>query len=130
MFHIASESTIPKIPDHLSPSAQDFIRACFVKDPAHRPSAENLLRHPFFNVLPRSASHYTWLDSEKQNDSFLPSSFQRSDSRQQNQPINVNVDHVMTYPAPADEVSSIHRPIYLSFLAINLSIYRFIILIN
>ncbi|KAF0691709.1 Aste57867_17121 [Aphanomyces stellatus] len=60
MFHIASDTTIPDLPPHLSPAAQDFLRLCFVKDPQERPTAEWLLSHPFFHQLPTLQSQYGW----------------------------------------------------------------------
>ena len=36
-----------RIPPHLSPAAQDFIRAALRMDPQERPSAAALLQHPF-----------------------------------------------------------------------------------
>ncbi|KAI8382918.1 kinase-like domain-containing protein [Blakeslea trispora] len=37
----------PTIPDYLSESAQDFLRQCFKIDPKDRPTASELLQHPF-----------------------------------------------------------------------------------
>lgn len=36
-----------KAPEHFSPLLNDFIATCLQKDPQQRPSAEELLRHPF-----------------------------------------------------------------------------------
>ncbi|EGZ29631.1 hypothetical protein PHYSODRAFT_552860 [Phytophthora sojae] len=47
MFHIASATTIPEFPAHLSSTALDFLSLCFDKNPDTRASAAELLRHPF-----------------------------------------------------------------------------------
>lgn len=41
------EDRCPPIPGHLSPEAKDFLKSCWVWDPQERPSAKDLLRHPF-----------------------------------------------------------------------------------
>ncbi|GLC37330.1 hypothetical protein PLESTM_000569200 [Pleodorina starrii] len=38
---------IVSFPDHLSPECHDFMRACLTKNPAERPSAADLLHHPW-----------------------------------------------------------------------------------
>ena len=35
------------MPDHLSEDGKDFIRQCLQRNPVHRPSAAQLLLHPF-----------------------------------------------------------------------------------
>ncbi|GIL92155.1 hypothetical protein Vretifemale_19716 [Volvox reticuliferus] len=47
IFKIASSPDLPAIPEHLSPQASEFILLCLQRDPAARPTAEELLRHPF-----------------------------------------------------------------------------------
>ncbi|KAG7382605.1 hypothetical protein PHYPSEUDO_004685 [Phytophthora pseudosyringae] len=49
MFHIASATTIPEIPTHLSSTAHDFLSLCFAKNPDTRASATELLQHPFLH---------------------------------------------------------------------------------
>lgn len=41
------EDRRPPIPSHLSVELQDFLQACWIWDPQERPSATELLRHPF-----------------------------------------------------------------------------------
>lgn len=46
--------TDPPIPDNLSPEGKDFLRCCFKRNPAERPTASKLLEHPFI----QSSNHY------------------------------------------------------------------------
>lgn len=41
------EDRCPPIPSHISQEAKDFLKACWVFSPEERPSATDLLRHPF-----------------------------------------------------------------------------------
>uniref|UniRef100_A0A672YJT0 Protein kinase domain-containing protein n=1 Tax=Sphaeramia orbicularis TaxID=375764 RepID=A0A672YJT0_9TELE len=50
IFKIATQPTNPLLPSHTSEQARDFIRRIFV-EAKHRPSAEELLRHPFSQIL-------------------------------------------------------------------------------
>lgn len=45
MFKVLKES--PQIPEALSSEGKDFLRCCFRRNPAERPSASMLLEHPF-----------------------------------------------------------------------------------
>ncbi|GMP28078.1 hypothetical protein CsSME_00003769 [Camellia sinensis var. sinensis] len=45
MFKVMRES--PSIPETLSPEGKDFLRSCFCRNPAERPSASMLLEHRF-----------------------------------------------------------------------------------
>ncbi|KAH9157896.1 hypothetical protein AeRB84_000278 [Aphanomyces euteiches] len=65
MFHIASETTIPDLPTNLSSDAQDFLIACFTKDPELRPAAEELLQRPFFRNVPQPSTLYGWYKNSK-----------------------------------------------------------------
>lgn len=47
IFHIANTTDIPLIPGHFSSECQDFCRRCLIRDPDLRPSATQLLNHPF-----------------------------------------------------------------------------------
>ncbi|XP_039172178.1 mitogen-activated protein kinase kinase kinase 1-like isoform X2 [Eucalyptus grandis] len=46
---------LPEIPEYLSRDAQDFIHKCLQVDPKDRPSAAQLLGHPFVRKPPTSA---------------------------------------------------------------------------
>lgn len=45
MFKVLHRS--PPIPETLSPEGKDFLRCCFRRIPAERPTASKLLDHPF-----------------------------------------------------------------------------------
>jgi mitogen-activated protein kinase kinase kinase len=47
MFHIASATELPQIPESLSDIGQDFLKCCFQRDPARRATAVDLLQHSF-----------------------------------------------------------------------------------
>ncbi|KAG6518405.1 hypothetical protein ZIOFF_021880 [Zingiber officinale] len=47
MFKIGNSKELPKIPDHLSDDGKDFIRHCLQREPSNRPTASELLQHPF-----------------------------------------------------------------------------------
>eukprot|EP01018_Ginkgo_biloba_P003009 Gb_36743 [translate_table: standard] len=47
LFHIGTTKSHPPIPEHLSPAAKDFLLKCLEKEPNLRPTATELLQHPF-----------------------------------------------------------------------------------
>nr|GMD95912.1 mitogen-activated protein kinase kinase kinase NPK1 [Ipomoea batatas] len=47
LFHIGTTKSHPPIPEHLSPEAKDFLLKCLQKEPNLRPTASDLLLHPF-----------------------------------------------------------------------------------
>ncbi|KAE8663632.1 chromatin assembly factor 1 subunit FAS2-like [Hibiscus syriacus] len=47
IFKIGNSKDMPEIPDHLSNEAKSFIRLCLQRDPSARPTALQLLDHPF-----------------------------------------------------------------------------------
>jgi len=47
MIKIARSDEIPAIPEHLTPTAKDFIERCLRRDQNDRPYCEGLLEHPF-----------------------------------------------------------------------------------
>ncbi|OCT63359.1 mitogen-activated protein kinase kinase kinase 19 [Xenopus laevis] len=48
MFYIGAErGLMPTLPDHFSKNARDFLNLCLTRDQEERPSAEQLLGHPF-----------------------------------------------------------------------------------
>ncbi|KAJ8284324.1 hypothetical protein COCON_G00031740 [Conger conger] len=50
IFKIATQPTNPLLPSHAADHTRDFVRRIFV-EAKHRPSAEDLLRHPFSQIL-------------------------------------------------------------------------------
>lgn len=47
MFKIGNSKELPPIPDSLSEDGKDFIRQCLQRNPIRRPTAAQLLEHPF-----------------------------------------------------------------------------------
>ncbi|CAI0546591.1 unnamed protein product [Linum tenue] len=47
MFKIGNSKDLPAIPDTLSDDGKDFVRQCLQRNPSHRPTAAQLLDHPF-----------------------------------------------------------------------------------
>ncbi|KAL5567963.1 hypothetical protein UlMin_024538 [Ulmus minor] len=47
MFKIGNSKELPIIPDHLSQDGKDFVRECLQRNPDKRPTAAQLLEHPF-----------------------------------------------------------------------------------
>ncbi|XP_010501010.1 PREDICTED: mitogen-activated protein kinase kinase kinase YODA isoform X2 [Camelina sativa] len=50
IFKIGNSKDTPEIPDHLSNDAKNFIRLCLQRNPTVRPTASQLLDHPFLRV--------------------------------------------------------------------------------
>ncbi|KAE9612891.1 putative mitogen-activated protein kinase kinase kinase STE-STE11 family [Lupinus albus] len=47
LFKLGNTEEIPQVPDYLSKEAKDFVKLCLQRDPQCRPSAAQLLLHPF-----------------------------------------------------------------------------------
>ncbi|CAA0820487.1 Mitogen-activated protein kinase kinase kinase YODA [Striga hermonthica] len=47
MFKVGNSKELPNIPDHLSDEGKDFVMKCLQRNPSHRPTASQLLEHPF-----------------------------------------------------------------------------------
>jgi serine/threonine protein kinase len=47
LFIVAASDTIPKIPEHASEDAKDFLLKCLQRDPKKRPNTVKLLQHSF-----------------------------------------------------------------------------------
>ncbi|KAJ7535690.1 hypothetical protein O6H91_12G042800 [Diphasiastrum complanatum] len=71
LFHIGTTKSHPPIPDHLSADAKDFLYKCLQREPRRRPSASELLKHPFVLRGDQSYSHLG--PSTCLRDSMIPS---------------------------------------------------------
>lgn len=49
LFHIAKHDSRPRIPEHLSPELNEFIRLCLTRNPVERPDARELLSTVFLS---------------------------------------------------------------------------------
>ncbi|KAF9668384.1 hypothetical protein SADUNF_Sadunf15G0123100 [Salix dunnii] len=50
MFKIGNSKDLPAIPEDLSDEGKDFVRQCLQRNPLHRPTATQLLEHPFVKL--------------------------------------------------------------------------------
>ncbi|XP_068666676.1 mitogen-activated protein kinase kinase kinase 20-like [Aristolochia californica] len=58
LFRIGFTEELPEIPLQLSEEGRDFLRKCFVRDPAKRWTAEMLLKHPFLDGSDETIEEY------------------------------------------------------------------------
>jgi serine/threonine protein kinase len=77
LYHIGNTDSIPQIPDSLSASGKDFLLMCLSRDPSKRPSAQELLEHPWIQNVPSSPRSPRY---PGHNDSSRPSTPIRSNS--------------------------------------------------
>ncbi|GER33060.1 protein kinase superfamily protein [Striga asiatica] len=47
LFKVGNSKELPDIPDHLSDEGKDFVMKCLQRNPSRRPTAAQLLEHPF-----------------------------------------------------------------------------------
>ncbi|XP_023006461.1 mitogen-activated protein kinase kinase kinase NPK1 isoform X2 [Cucurbita maxima] len=69
LFHIGNTKSHPPIPEHLSAEAKDFLLKCLQEEPNSRPTASDLLQHPFVSCEyqePHAAVRVSSLESGKQ----------------------------------------------------------------
>ncbi|XP_010260482.1 PREDICTED: mitogen-activated protein kinase kinase kinase YODA-like isoform X2 [Nelumbo nucifera] len=77
MFKIGNSKDIPEIPNHLSSDAKSFLNLCLQRDPAARPTAAQLLDHPFVRDTAAARAN---ININTTHDA-LPSSFEGSHTR-------------------------------------------------
>lgn len=54
LFKVGNSKELPTIPDHLSDDGKDFVLKCLQRPPLLRPSAAQLLDHPFVKNIASS----------------------------------------------------------------------------
>lgn len=74
MFKIGNSKELPAIPDNLSEEGKDFIRQCLQRDPAKRPTAAELLQHPFVKAVVPLEKSITFSDPPVDRLAAAPSS--------------------------------------------------------
>lgn len=99
MFKIGNSKELPAIPDHLSEEGKSFVRLCLQRNPTNRPTAAQLLEHPFV----KNAAPFVRLDpgsKAMETEVALPSSascIKTSNSTQHpahsRHPSSVEADH-------------------------------------
>ncbi|XP_024525121.1 mitogen-activated protein kinase kinase kinase 3 [Selaginella moellendorffii] len=62
MFKIGNSKETPPIPPHLSEECQHFLRLCLQRNPADRPTATELMEHPFVMDIPDTNSDFQTRD--------------------------------------------------------------------
>ncbi|KAI4330899.1 hypothetical protein MLD38_029141 [Melastoma candidum] len=63
MFKIGNSKELPAIPDHLSEEGKDFVRQCLQRNPQKRPTATQLLEHPFVKFMASAEKPFSGPDS-------------------------------------------------------------------
>ncbi|KAK9937411.1 hypothetical protein M0R45_014205 [Rubus argutus] len=91
IYCVGTTKSHPPIPEHLSSSAKNFLHECLQKEPTMRPSASELLQHPFLTgkeVESQNLSHSAVMDVEMA--SFCQTYSEEIDSTWSDQAANSN----------------------------------------
>ncbi|KAJ9473305.1 Mitogen-activated protein kinase kinase 6 [Diplonema papillatum] len=56
LLNLQEQGRVPSLPDYYSPAARAFVAGCLQSDPAARPSASDLLAHPWLNAVTDESS--------------------------------------------------------------------------
>ncbi|BBN16920.1 mitogen-activated protein kinase kinase kinase ANP1 [Marchantia polymorpha subsp. ruderalis] len=65
LFHIGTTKSHPPIPEHLSANGKNFLLKCLQREPRLRPSAADLLQHPFVTEQLREESSGTKISQQR-----------------------------------------------------------------
>ncbi|CAL4974544.1 unnamed protein product [Urochloa decumbens] len=95
VHRIGYTDAVPELPPWLSPEAKDFLRVCLERNPRRRPTAEQVLDHPFI-VSAEPAKHF-WASPT----STLDTAFWESDDED---------DEVEASESAAGRISSLASP--------------------
>ncbi|GLJ42461.1 hypothetical protein SUGI_0879980 [Cryptomeria japonica] len=109
MFKIGNSKELPIIPDYLSEDCKGFLRLCLQRNPILRPTAAQLLEHPFV----KHAEPYAKLDVATQNSEAFSSTnnVDRSMNVMQGAGHTRNLSSLDTdYAAGQLQANFVHRP--------------------
>ncbi|KAJ0403101.1 hypothetical protein ATCC90586_001279 [Pythium insidiosum] len=138
LFFIANLTELPPLPGELSADARSFLLQCLEIDPARRPSAEELLRHPF--VVRSGVDPENPEPSPRQHERVSPSNAARSEHAPASAPAAVEISRpkaahgarVRPHPATAleqhehsVELPSVSNRVALSANAESGTVYTF-----
>ncbi|XP_044467441.1 mitogen-activated protein kinase kinase kinase ANP1-like isoform X2 [Mangifera indica] len=87
LFYIGTTKSHPPIPEHLSVEAKDFLLKCLQKEPNMRPTASELLKHPF--VTGECGESHPFLRASVMENSEIPSPSQAA-----------NLENIQTMASP------------------------------
>jgi len=80
LFKVGSSPAIPPFPETLGLDANDFLSKCFQRDPRLRPSATDLLKHPFVSEIPDQKIDILQANSQDGDKRTLSFSFEEDET--------------------------------------------------